>query len=225
MSIKDLIHGVKSLVVEDDAPATPAVKPLTSAPGSHPAFNLPPASFSTGAGAAAAPAMGGSPFSVPNTTVLDEKVYQAVLAKTNFNTTTVGKAIIRYYDALEGVIADQSARFKAAISQAQKLDGVTPDQVLATFDQLSAALDADATAFGRVASTVETNQITARQTKIASLQQQVETINQQVSQLQSELAGEQTSHSNAVTQYGLAQSRRAQEIAAQKAQVAQLLSR
>jgi len=69
---------------------------------------------------------------------------KAFLAKTNFNTTTVGKAIIRYYDALEGVITDQNARFKAAINQAQKLDGVTPDQVLATFDQLQATLDTDA---------------------------------------------------------------------------------
>src|SRR5271157_3433623 len=139
MSIKDLIHGVKSLVVEDDAPVAPARPSGTPAP--HPAFNLPPASFSTGAGAATAPApMGSSPFSVPATTVINEKMYQGVLARTNFNTTTVGKAIIRYYDALEGVIADQNARFKAAISQAQKLDGVTPDQVLATFDQLSAAL-------------------------------------------------------------------------------------
>jgi hypothetical protein len=220
MSIKDLVNQARHLVIEDDAPAAAPVKPVANAP--HPAFNLPPASFSTGGGAAAAPATG-SPFAVPTTTVLDEKVYQNVLAKTNFNTTTVGKAIIRYYDALEGVIADQSARFKAAINQAQKLDGVTPAQVLATFDQLSAALESDATAFGRVADSVETNQITARQTKITSLQQQVESINAQITQLQTELASETSNHANAVQQYGLAQSRRAQEIAAQKAQVASLL--
>src|SRR5271154_3667308 len=220
MSIRDLIHQAKSLVVEDDTPVTPAAK--SGSPVPHPAFNLPPASFSTGGGAAVAPAMG-SPFTVPNTTVLDEKVYQTVLAKTNFNTTTVGKAILRYYDALEGVIAEQNARFKAAISQAQKLDGVTPDQVLATFDQLSAALSTDATAFQRVADGVQANQITARQTKITTLQQQADSISQQISQLQTEVASETANHSNAVTQYGLAQSRRATEIAAQKAQVAALL--
>jgi hypothetical protein len=221
MSIKDLIHQAKSLVVEEDTPTTPVAK--TSAPAPHPAFNVPP-SFSTGAGAAAAPAFtGGSPFSVPSTTVLDEKVYQSVLAKTNFNTTPVGKAIIRYYDALEGMIADQSARFKAAIGQAQKLDNITPDQVLATFDQLSAALDSDAAAFQRVADGVQANQITARQTKITSIQQQIETLNSQVAQLQTELASETANHANAVTQYGLAEQRRSQEIAAQKAQVASLL--
>jgi len=144
MSIKQLLHQATSLVY-DAGEETPApVKPGTT-PAPHVAFNLPPASFSTGGGAAAAPAMG-SPFSVPGTTVLDEKVYATVLAKTNFNTTTVGKAILKYYDALEGVIADQNGRFKAAIQQAQKLDGITPDQVLATFDQLSAALSTDAVA-------------------------------------------------------------------------------
>jgi hypothetical protein len=224
MSIAKLIHGVKSLAYEDDTPTpAPAAKTPTGAPAPHPAFSLPP-SFSTGAGTAAAPAFaGGSPFSVPNTTVLDEKVYQSVLAKTNFNTTPVGKAIIRYYDALEGVIADQNARFKAAISQAQKLDSITPDQVLATFDQLSTALNTDSAAFQRVADGVQANQITARQTKITSIQQQVETLNSQIAQLQTELASETANHANAVTQYGLAQSRRAQEIAAQKAQVASLL--
>lgn len=221
MSIKNLIHQATNLVYETDekAPTTATAAAPVSA---HPAFNLPPG-FSTGTGAATAPAPAGSPFSVPNTTVLDEKVYQSVLAKTNFNTTTVGKTIIRYYDALEGVIADQNARFKAAINQAQKLDGVTPDQVLGTFDQLQAALDSDAAAFQKVADGVQANQITARQTKITSLQQQIETINQQVAQLQTELADQQNTHANAVTQYSLAEQRRAQEIAAQKAQVAALL--
>jgi hypothetical protein len=219
MSIKQLIHQAKSLVVEDDAPAPHAAAPTTS---SHPAFNLSPA-FSTGTGAAAAPAPVDSPFSVPSTPVLDEKVYKSVLAKTNFNTTPVGTTIIKYYDALEGMIADQSARFKAAIKQAQKLDNITPDQVLGVFDQLSAALDKDAASFQKVADSVQATQITARQTKIASLQQQVEAFNNQINQLQMELASETANHANAVTQYGLAQQRRAQEIAAQKAQVATLL--
>jgi hypothetical protein len=220
MSIKDLIHQAKSLVIEDDSPVA-AVKP-TGTVVPHPAFNLPP--MSTGGGAAVAPALsGGSPFAVPSTTVLDEKTYQMVLAKTNFNTTTVGKAILKYYDALEGVIADQSARFKAAIQQAQKLDGITPDQVLATFDQLSTALDSDAQAFQNLCASFESKEITARQTQITNLQKQVESINAQIGTLNSDLADKTVSHSNAVQQYGLAQSRRAQEIAAQKAQVASLL--
>jgi len=223
MSIKDLLHQATSLVYSEDEKAPTPTKVTTGTPVPHPAFNLPPTSFSTGGGAAAAPAPIGSPFSVPTTQVVDEKTYQMVLAKTNFNTTTVGKAILKYYDALEGVIVDQNARFKAAIQQAQKLDGVTPAQVLATFDQLSAALDTDANNFQGLCSSFEQKEITARQTQVATLQKQVETINAQIGTLNSDLADKTVSHSNAIQQYGLARSRRAQEIAAQKAQVAALL--
>jgi hypothetical protein len=222
MSISDLIKGVKGLVIEDDETPAKVSSSTPMGPGAtHPAFNLPPTPpVSTGAFGAAPAA---SPFTVPSTTVLDEKVYQAVLAKTNFNTTPVGKAIIKYYDALEGVITEQSARFKAAIAQAQKLDGITPTQVLATFDQMSAALETDAAAFQRVFAGFETNEITARQTKITSLQAQVEQLNGQIAQIQTELAGKQSDHANAGTQYNLAHDRRSQEIAAQKAQVSALL--
>src|SRR5271155_5148932 len=222
MSIKDLLHQATSLVYSEDEKAPTPTKVTSGAPVPHPAFNLP---STTGGGTAFAPALSpiGSPFSVPSTTVLDEKTYQMVLAKTNFNTTTVGKAILKYYDALEGVIVDQNARFKAAIQQAQKLDGVTPAQVLATFDQLSAALDTDANNFQGLCSSFEQKEITARQTQVATLQKQVETINAQIGTLNSDLADKTVSHSNAIQQYGLARSRRAQEIAAQKAQVAALL--
>lgn len=225
MSLKDLANKAKHLVVEDDETTpTPAAAPV-AAPVPHPAFNLNfnPTPTPT-LGGAAAPALAGSnPFSVPGTTVLDEKVYQTVLAKTNFDSTPVGKTIHKYYDALEGVIADTTQRFKAAIGQAQKLDGITPDQILGTFDQLESALEADAQSFQRIADGVQANQITARQNKITSLQQQVEQINGQIAQLNTELADETARHSNAVTQYGLAEQRRQQEIAQQKAQFASLL--
>jgi len=213
MSLKDTLkhaaHAATSLAYEDDAPA----KPAAPAAAPHPAFsfNLTPA----------APA--GSPFAVGGSVVLDEKVYQSVFSKTNFDATPVSKTIHKYYDALEGVIPDQTQRFKAAIGQAQKLDGITPDQILATFDQLEAALEADAKGFQGVADKVEASQITTRQAKITDLQTQVANFNQQIAQLQSELVDEQAKHANAVQQYGLAQQRRATEIAQQKAQFAALL--
>jgi hypothetical protein len=214
-----LWESVKHLAVEDDEPKAPVTTPHVAAPVPHPAFNL----GSMGAAVGAVPAPAGSPFAVPSTTVLDEKVYQSVLAKTNFDTTPVGKTIHKYFDALEGSGLDTNARFKAAMKQAAALDNISADQVLATFDQMQAALEADAQGFQKVADGVEANQITARQTKVTALQQQVETINQQIAQLQAELVGEQNNHANAVTQYGLAEQRRTQEIAAQKTQFAALL--
>jgi hypothetical protein len=212
-----------SLVIETDeeAPvAKPAPKPAAPAP--HPAFD---SSFNNPVAAPTGfvPSSGGSPFAVPSTQVLDEKVYQAVLSKTNFDTTPVGKAIHRYFDALEGTGMDTNARFKAAMKQAAALDNITADQVLATFDTLQAALDRDAQGFAGVAATVEKNEITSRQDKITAKQQQVAQLNADIQQLQSELMDQQSSHANATTQYGLAQQRRTQEIAAQKSQFAALL--
>jgi hypothetical protein len=219
MSIKDLLHQATSLVYDADETPKPATKlPTSNVP--HPAFSVPLPTVPSGA-FGAAPAT--SPFSIPTTVVVDEKLYQSILSKTNFNTTAVGKAVIRYYDALEGVIADQSQRFKAAIGQAQKLDGVSPDQVLATFDQMQAALDSDAANFAKLATSEEANQITARQQKITTLQQQQDSISQQIVQLQTELASAQGTHGNAVAQYGAAHDKRSQEIQVQKAQVAGLL--
>lgn len=216
--LKDLANAAIHSVYESDAPATPAPAPVHA----HPAFNLSP-NFSAAATAPALTTPGGSPFAVPSTTVLDEKVYQNVLGKTNFDTTPVGKTIHKYFDALDGVIPDTTQRFKAAIGQAQKLDGITPDQVLSTFDAMQAALDKDATGFQGVASSVEAQQITARQTKITDLQTQVSNLNSQIAQLSGELVDQQTTHANAVSQYALAQQRRAQEIAAQKAQFVSML--
>lgn len=206
------------LVVEIDEEAPAAVKPTAPAPPSaHPAFSAPiPTSF------AAAPAPASSPFAVPSTVVLDDAVYQSVLKKTNFDDTPVGKAIHKYYDALD-VIPDQTARFRAAIAQATKLDGITADAVLKTFDDLQAALDRDANGFAGVAATVEKNQITTRQDQIAAKQAQITQLNQEIATLSAELADQQATHSNAVTQYGLAQQKRTQEIAAQKSQFAALL--
>jgi hypothetical protein len=205
------------MIIEDDGQEQK--KPAPAAVPPHPAFNLSPGGFGA---AAAAPS--GSPFAVPGAAVLDEGVYQAVLKKTNFDDTPVGKTIHKYYDALEGVIADQTQRFKAAIGQAQKLDGVTPDQVLLTFDAMETALETDARGFQGVADKVEQGEIVSRQNKIAELQQQVTNLNQQIVRLQTELVDQQTTHANAVQQYGLAQQRRATEIAQQKAQFAALLS-
>lgn len=216
-AIKNAAHAATSLVVEDDGQET---KPAP-APAAHP-VNTTGFHFDTAPGFGA-PASASSPFSVPSA-VVDENVYQGLLKKTNFDETPVGKAIHKYYDALDGVIADQTQRFKAAIGQAQKLDGVTPDAVLAAFDGLTTTLGTAATQFQQIADNVESREITARQTKIQDLQTQVTNINAQIAQLSGELTEQQTKHANAVTQFGLASQRRATEIAQQKAQFTALLS-
>jgi len=223
MSIKDTLkhagHGLAGLVVEteEETPA-PAAKPAT---GTHPAFHF----DSSGNVPSTFPSVSSSssPFAVPTAAIVDENIYQSILAKTNFDSTPVGKAVKKYFDGLEGILADPNQRFKAAIGQAQKLDGITPDQVLQTFDGLQASLDRDAQGFQQVAAGVEAREITARQNKITDLTTQVTNLTAQIGQLNSELTDQTTKHSTTVQQYGLAQQRRANEIAQQKAQVAALL--
>jgi len=216
----ELAHKAASLVVEDDGTETkPAAKPAPAT--GHPAFHF----DSTGNVPSTFPSVSASPspFSVPSAVVVDENIYQSILNKTNFDATPVGKAVKKYFDALDGVIPDATQRFKAAIGQAQKLDSISPDQVLQTFDSLQAALDRDAQGFQQTAANVESREITARQNKITDLSTQVSNLNSQIAQLSSELTDQQTKHSSTVTQYGLAEQRRATEIAQQKAQVAALL--
>jgi hypothetical protein len=226
----DALNAAKHLVIEEDpTTAAPATKIPTKTVG-HAAFDTPytpnmtpsasvPFMPGVGGPAAAAP----SPFAVPTTSVLDEKIYQSVLSKTNFDSTPVGKIVHKYYDALEGVIADQGQRFRAAIGQAQKLDGVTPDQVLSTFDQMQAALDADAQSFNGACAAHDKNEIVTRQTSISNKQQQVAQLNAEIAQLTTELADEQARSTNAATQHNMAQQRRATEISTQKAMFASLL--
>lgn len=218
-TLKHAAHSVASLAVElpEETP-TPAAKP--AAAGSHPAFHFDssgniPSTFPSVSSA--------SPFAIPTAAPVDENIYQSVLKKTNFDATPIGLAVKKYFDALEGVITDPTQRFRAAIGQAQKLDNITPDAVLQTFDNLQAALDKDAQGFQQIAAGVESREITTRQNKIADLTNQVNAANSQIAQLTSELSDQQTKHSSTVTQYGLAQQRRANEIAQQKAQFAALL--
>ena len=213
---KSALHSVYE---EDPTPATkiPA-KPLANVP--HPAFNITP-----GSAAAPAPAFtptpGSSPFAVPTTTVIDEKVYKSIFAKTDFDNTPVGKILHGYYDGLEDM--DPSTRFKTAFKLAAKRDGVTADQVLAAFDQLQQALEADNQQFTSVCAQHDKTEIQSRQTSIASKQQQVAQLNQEIAQLTTELADETSRSTTATTQHSLAQQRRSTEIAQQKASFASLL--
>jgi hypothetical protein len=155
---------------------------------------------------------------------LDEGVYQKVLAKTNFETTPACISIHKYYDAMEGMPMDIKTKFKMAIAQAAKLDGLTADKILATFDGLKTALAADANNFAKFAEEREKTQITSRQTKIQQITDQITALETQHTQLAAELADEQNKHVAGTTQYALAQQRRATEIDQQKAEFAALLS-
>src|SRR5580658_3651646 len=84
-----------SLVIEVDEEA-PVAKPAPHVASAHPAFD--PSLISAAAAAPAYAPTPGSPFSVPTAVVVDEKVYQNILCKTDFDKTSVGRAVHKYFD-------------------------------------------------------------------------------------------------------------------------------
>src|SRR5208282_598225 len=222
--LKNAAHAATSLVMTEDEETQ---KPGPAAPKARP---VPAASFSVGAAPSFAPtAPSGSPFAIGGgAAVLDEAVYQKVLAKTNFDQTPVGQVIHKYYDALDGTPLDVNTKFKTAITQATKLDGLTPDHILQAFDDLLVTLQKEGDNFQRAADGLTQREVTSRQ---QSLQQISDQITQQIADLQTkhsqvsgELADAQTKVANGSTQFGLAATRREQEIRQQKAQFQALLS-
>lgn len=231
MSLKSFTKALHDAVVTDDgddkkpAPAAPVAKTATP-----PSFNF--ASLNTGSASApaTAPATPASPFAVPGSTVLDEKVYQRVLGLTDFNASEVGQRVQRYYDALEEAGLDTATRLKTAVKQAAKLDGITPDQVLAAFDSLASRLQAESEKFARAVEAQTQKEITGRQQQlqaisdnVAQLQKQISDLQGQHTQVGAELTDAQGRIANAATQMQLATARRASEIEQQKAQFAGLL--
>lgn len=224
--IKNAAHAASSLVMTEDE--TETQKPGPAAPKAKPA---PAASFSMGATPSFAPtAPSTSPFAIGGAAVLDEAVYQKVLAKTNFDQTPVGQVIHRYYDALDGTPLDTNTKFKTAIAQAQKLDGLTPDHILQAFDDLLASLQKEGDNFQRAADGLTQREVTSRQQTLQQISDQINTLTSQIADLQTkhtqvsgELADAQTKVANGSAQFGLASQRRAQEIQQQKASFQALL--
>jgi methyl-accepting chemotaxis protein len=225
-ALKSATHAVSSLVVEDDGVETQKAGPAPAKPVARPA-----ASFSMGATPSFAPTSPStSPFAIGGATVLDEAVYQKVLAKTNFDQTPVGQVIHKYYDALESTPLDVNTKFKTAIAQAQKLDGLTPDHILQAFDDLLSQLQKEGDNFQRAADGLTAREVTSRQTTLSQINDQINSLTQQIADLQTkhsqvsaDLADAQTKVANGSTQFGLASQRRAQEIQQQKAQFQALL--
>jgi len=222
MSKDSIFKKIHDTLVTDDgevstSKAATAVKPALSFPSWTP--TAAPASFSSG--------FPGAPGIGP---VLDEAVYQKVLDKTNFDSTPTAVTIHKYLDAMEGTPLDPTTKFKTALQQAARLEGLTADKVLATFDQLKQLLKAESDKFTTSVNNMVAKEVTARQATldqisatIAQKQKDIEQLQATHTQVAAELADAQTKVSNATTQFGLAAQRRSAEIDQQQAQFAALV--
>jgi ferredoxin len=131
------------------------------------------------ANAANVPSVSGSPFTAAAAVVLDESVYQRVFAKTDFDQTDVAKAIHRYFDALPDVL-DTNTKFKTAMAQASKLDGVTADKVLAAFDGLKTKLQSEQDGFANAVGQQTQKEVSVRQQKLQDINDQIAKLTQSI---------------------------------------------
>jgi hypothetical protein len=213
MSNKDgFIDSLKHMVFEDEpesAKATPTPAPAANLP-KHVATNP------------AAPVFNHESYSPPEVSDNDE-IYQRVLAKTAFEQTEVGSTIHKFLDPLDGLPMDAALKFKTAVAQAKAQNGLNEGAILATFDSLKAALDAEQQSFTKKAQQFAAKEITGRQDRINEITSQITTLQQELSQLSTQLVDAQGKAARAHGQFNAAIERRAAEIEQQKLQFSALL--
>jgi hypothetical protein len=81
----------------------------------------------------------------------NDSVYQTLLAKTDFESTTTAGTIHKFLDPLKAIpdtVMPTNVKFKTAVLQASAQAGLTEDGILGTFDTLKAKLQQEKDAFG-----------------------------------------------------------------------------
>jgi len=213
MSNKDgFIDSLKHMVFEDEpesAKATPAPAPAANVPKHVAAVPT-------------APVFNHESYSPPEVSDNDE-IYQRVLAKTAFEQTEVGSTIHKFLDPLDGLPMDAALKFKTAVAQAKAQNGLNESAILATFDSLKAALEAEQQSFTKKAQQFAAREISGRQDRINEITSQITTLQQELSQLSTELVDAQGKAARAHGQFNAAIERRAAEIEQQKLQYSALL--
>jgi len=160
-----------------------------------------------------------------------ERVYQKILAKTNFESTQVAATIHKYLDPLSAIPSlDERTRFKTAVVQAKAQEGLTQEKILATFDGLKVALQNEQESFASSAQSTRQREIDDRQKKvqdvtdaIAQKQKEISQLQQRLSDMTTELVGAQGKIQRAESQFAIAAQRRALEIDQEKAKYVNLL--
>jgi hypothetical protein len=211
------IDSLKHAIIEDDDPkAEPKAQTYSETPAAAPAI----------ASTAVHPAPGAQAVGEEV-----ERVYQRILAKTNFNSTQVAMVLHKYLDPLVAISSlDERTRFKTAVVQARAQEGLTQEKILATFDGLKVALQNEQESFTASAQATKEQEITERQKQvqeasdeIAQKQREIGQLQQRLAEMTNELLATQGKIQRAESQFAKAVQRRALEIDQEKAKYASLL--
>jgi len=218
-----ILETLKHVAFEDD-PEPAAKHPQAAHP--EPAAAAPAYAQTAAAAFSAPPA---AEFSAPIDAGVvpdNDSVYQMVLAKTDFEKTSVAATLHKFLDPLKAIpdtVMPSNVKFKTAVVQASAQAGLTEDAILGVFDNLEAQLEEEKSAFTGKAQQFADREVTGRQERIRQISDQITSLQQELAQLSSELVEAQGKASHAQGQFEAAIQRRAGEIAQQKALYATLL--
>jgi len=156
----------------------------------------------------------------------NDTVYQTLLAKTDFETTSAASTIHKFLDPLKAIpdtVMPANVKFRTAVLQATAQAGLTEDGILGTFDTLKAKLQQEKDAFGGKAQQFTAKEVKGRQDQIEQITQQITGLQQELARLSNELVEAQGKSTRAQSQFEAAVHRRGSELEQQKALYASLL--
>jgi hypothetical protein len=214
------LDALKHVAFEDE-PAPPVKhEPTPAAPSAQAeTFASPPMAQPAQPLAYAAPIDTGM---VPDS----DAVYQTLLAKTDFESTSVASTIHKFLDPLKAIpdtVMPANIKFKTAVLQATAQAGLTEDGILGAFETLKSKLQQEKDAFGGKAQLFSAKEVKGRQDQIQQITEQISGLQQELARLSNELVEAQGKSTRAQSQFEAAVQRRGSELEQQKALYASLL--
>ena len=209
--IKDhLPASIASQIFEDETPK-PSHQNATQAP--VPVANV------------GAPAPVGYPHPIDSSyTVTDsgtadhtDDAYQRLFAITDFTRTPIFQALNKYLAPLASTGLDDKTKFGIALKQAQSIDHLDPNSVLAVFDQFKDTLGNAANNFAQIVANKTHTEVDAKNTKAAELQAQAKQLTEEAFNAQQTL--QQSQH-----RFDVALQTRTTELAQEQAKYASFLA-
>lgn len=186
MTWKDTLKH--TFVEEDDATATPA---QPTPPTSQPVYN-PNQSWGNPNGGATTPAI--APVTDSNA------AYQALLDKTKFENTRVGKIMSKYLKSLEATFGPGQMSFKAALAMAKDNDNISAQDVLAAYDEMKQNLENERAGFTNNAQRFQDAEIAPREKAIADANATINTLTPELAAARSKMQNGQATFTMAATQ-------------------------
>jgi hypothetical protein len=153
----------------------------------------------------------------------DDGIYRALVEKTSFEATDAGRLVGRYLGAMDALPLEASLKLKTAIAQARRLDGLTDETLLASFDAMRGALAVEQRSFLEASARFKAGEIDDREGRMRALTTEIDDRQAQLARLTAELAQARASVARTTAQFNTAADRREHEIAQEHARFAAVL--